>query len=45
MYKPEEAASLARYRENDPACQLQAAVAAAVSEAEAAAGPDTRDRA
>jgi ferredoxin--NADP+ reductase len=44
MYKPEEAASLARYRENDPACQLQAAVAAAVSESEAAAQPDTRDR-
>ncbi len=37
MYKPEEAASLARYRENDPACQLQAAVAAAVSETEATA--------
>jgi ferredoxin--NADP+ reductase len=42
MYKPEEAASLARYRENDPACQLQASVAAAVSEAEVAAGPDAR---
>jgi ferredoxin--NADP+ reductase len=42
MYKPEEAASLARYRENDPACQLQASVAAAVSEAEVATGPDAR---
>jgi hypothetical protein len=43
MYKPEEAASLARYRENDPACQLQAAVAAAVSEAESAARTDARE--
>jgi len=33
MYKPEEAASLERYRENDPSCQLQPSVAAAVSEA------------
>ena len=39
MYKPEEAASLERYRENDPSCQLQSAVAAAVSEAEAAVAP------
>jgi ferredoxin/flavodoxin---NADP+ reductase len=34
MYKPEEAASLARYREHDHNCKLQPAVAAAVSEAE-----------
>lgn len=33
MYKPEEAASLDRYRENDPGCQIQSSVAAAVSEA------------
>jgi ferredoxin--NADP+ reductase len=47
MYKPEEAASLARYRENDPACQLQASVAAAISESETetAEGPDARTRA
>jgi ferredoxin--NADP+ reductase len=37
MYKPEEAASLERYRENDPSCMMQPSVAAAVSEAEAAA--------
>ncbi len=37
MYRPEEAASLERYRENDPSCQLQPAVAAAVSESE---GPE-----
>jgi len=37
MYRAEEAESLARYRENDPSCQLQPAVAAAVSEAEEAA--------
>ncbi len=36
MYKPEEAASLERYRENDPSCQMQSSVAAAVSEAEGA---------
>jgi len=45
MYKPEEAASLERYRENDPSCQMQASAAAAVSEAapvEAAAGRDAR---
>jgi ferredoxin--NADP+ reductase len=42
MYKPEEAASLARYRENDPSCQLQTAVAMAVSEAETAVEPDAR---
>ena len=42
MYKPEEAASLARYRENDPDCKLQTSVAAAVSEAEATAGPSAR---
>lgn len=29
MYKPEEATSLARYRENDPSCSLQASLAAA----------------
>jgi ferredoxin--NADP+ reductase len=29
MYKPEEAVSLARYRENDPSCSLQASLAAA----------------
>ena len=34
MYRPEEIASLERYRENDPSCQLQPAVAAAVSESE-----------
>jgi ferredoxin/flavodoxin---NADP+ reductase len=43
MYKPEEAASLARYRENDPSCQLQAAVAGAVSEVEASARSDARE--
>lgn len=42
MYKPEEAASLARYRENDPSCQMQAAVAAAVSECEAPANSEAR---
>ncbi len=42
MYKPEEAASLERYRENDPSCQLQSAVTAAVSEAEAPNQPTTR---
>jgi ferredoxin--NADP+ reductase len=40
MYKPEEAASLARYRENDPSCQIQASAAAAIAEAEAAPAPD-----
>jgi ferredoxin--NADP+ reductase len=39
MYKPEEAASLERYRENDFSCQMQASAAAAISEAEAAALP------
>ena len=34
MYKPEEAASLERYRENDPSCMMQAAVSAAVDEAD-----------
>jgi len=34
MYKPEEAASLERYREHDPSCMMQPAVAAAVSESE-----------
>ena len=34
MYKAEEAASLDRYRENDPSCQLQAAVSAAIAESE-----------
>jgi ferredoxin--NADP+ reductase len=45
MYKPEEAASLERYRENDPSCQLQSSVASAVSEAEGAAAPDALRRA
>ena len=40
MYKPEEAASLARYRENDPSCLMQPAAAAAVSESESAALPE-----
>ena len=43
MYKPEEAASLERYRENDPGCRMQASAAAAVSEALAAADPAGRD--
>jgi ferredoxin--NADP+ reductase len=38
MYKPEEAASLARYRENDPSCMMQPEVAAAIEESEGAAG-------
>ena len=42
MYRPEETASLERYRENDPSCQLQPAVAAAVSESEAAAEGERR---
>jgi ferredoxin--NADP+ reductase len=42
MYKPEEAVSLARYRENDPSCMMQASVAAAVSETEAAVEPRSR---
>jgi ferredoxin--NADP+ reductase len=37
MYKPEEAASLSRYRENDPSCMMQGAVATAVSESERSA--------
>jgi ferredoxin/flavodoxin---NADP+ reductase len=41
MYKAEEAESLARYRENDHSCNLQPAIAAAVSEAEAEAQPET----
>jgi ferredoxin--NADP+ reductase len=44
MYKPEEAASLALYRENDPTCKLQPSVAAAVSEAEAAPEPESGGR-
>lgn len=32
MYKPEEAASLERYRENDPSCQIRASAAAAIAE-------------
>ena len=40
MYKPEEAASLERYRENDPSCMMQPAVAAAVSEGERPAEPE-----
>jgi ferredoxin--NADP+ reductase len=43
MYKPEEAASLERYRENDPSCQLQASAAAAVAETVAVAAPARRD--
>lgn len=43
MYKPEEAASLERYRENDPSCQMQASAAAAVSETLAVADPAGRD--
>ena len=39
MYRPEEIASLERYRENDPSCHLQPAVEAAVAEAEEAARP------
>jgi ferredoxin--NADP+ reductase len=39
MYKPEEAASLERYRENDSSCQMQASAAVAISEAEADAAP------
>ena len=39
MYKPEEAASLTRYRENDPSCMMQPAVAAAVSDSEGPAEP------
>jgi ferredoxin--NADP+ reductase len=38
MYKPEEAASLAKYRENDPTCMMQPAVAAAIHESEVSAG-------
>ena len=41
MYKAEEAASLERYRENDPSCHLQQSVAAAISESEAAAKQET----
>jgi ferredoxin--NADP+ reductase len=37
MYRPEEAASLARYRENDPSCMMQPEVAAAGEQSEAAA--------
>ena len=40
MYKPEEAASLERYRENDPSCQMQASAAAAIAEAEGAPAPE-----
>jgi ferredoxin--NADP+ reductase len=45
MYKGEEAASLERFRENDPSCQLQASVAAAVSESEAAPLPEAQAQA
>ena len=41
MYKPEEAASLERYRENDPSCMMQASVVAAVSETETGPEPNT----
>jgi hypothetical protein len=34
--------SLERYRENDPSCQMQEAVAAAVSECEASVASDAR---
>jgi ferredoxin--NADP+ reductase len=34
MYKPEEAASLARYRENDPGCLLGPSVKGAIAESE-----------
>jgi len=34
MYKAEEAESLARYREDDPSCSLQASITAAISESE-----------
>jgi len=44
MYRPEEAASLERYRENDPSCQLQPAVTAAVSESESPAEPKPAER-
>jgi ferredoxin--NADP+ reductase len=44
MYKSEEAASLERYRENDPSCQMQASAAAAVSEVETATAPDAGSR-
>jgi ferredoxin--NADP+ reductase len=44
MYKSEEAASLALYRENDHTCKLQPSVAAAVSEAEAAPEPGSGGR-
>jgi ferredoxin--NADP+ reductase len=40
MYKPEEAASLERYRENDPSCMMQDSVAAAVSETETGPVPN-----
>jgi ferredoxin--NADP+ reductase len=39
MYKTEEKASLDQYRENDPSCQLQQAVSAAIAESEGAAKP------
>jgi ferredoxin--NADP+ reductase len=45
MYKPEEAASLERYRENDPSCQIQVSAAAAIAEAEATPTPDNGLRA
>ncbi|MGE5276181.1 MAG: sulfide/dihydroorotate dehydrogenase-like FAD/NAD-binding protein [Acidobacteriota bacterium] len=44
MYRPEEAASLERYRENDPSCYLQPAVAAAVSESEGPAEPKPAEK-
>ena len=45
MYKAEEAASLERYRENDPSCHLQESVAAAISESEAPAKTESPARA
>ena len=43
MYKPEEAASLERYRENGLSCRIQASVAASFSEAEPAAPSGPRE--
>jgi ferredoxin--NADP+ reductase len=45
MYRPEEAASLARYRENDPSCMMQPEVAAAVEESEAASRAASSEKA
>ena len=44
LYKPEEAASLERYRENDPSCMMQSSVAAAVSEIETEPAPNVGRR-